>query len=375
MRTCYDYSEINDNALTQKNGYPSGSNGNNNNNNNNSNNNNNNNNNNNSNSSINNSSHPKNQKNIDYLTTRIHHSRGRRLSNDGDYRPEESTLHVDVHKPMRSRSAEVARTRSIGRESGSSGRVRSCSPSSMRVRHLSAPMDDLQALYNEYQQYSHYHHEAPAEQRDDCNTSHDRTIPIWPRPRCRLGKDMSLLADGINLDGNTRMLLAAFDARTLDDFYLMADVDFAQLVKVARATNHCLPPLQVRKVRMLRQWLKDLVDENMMNHDHEEYDEYDEDEEDDHREDHSEDDHERDDGLSPSHIKSRIKKKKKAKKRRSRRRRRLVPRDWFVQYRNDLPHLKQQLRQQGDSFFERFSVFGSVLSSAVTGCSTPTGYY
>lgn len=154
---------------------------------------------------------------------------------------------------------------------------------------------------------------------------------------------MSVLADGINLDRNTRLLLAAHDARTLDDFYLMADIDFIDLLRRAKATNNCLPPLQVRKVRMLRRWLKDLVDENMMG-DYNEYDEA---------------------SCSPS----------KKRYTRERERRRLVPKDWANQYKHDLPHLKRELRQQGDSLLERFSMFGSVLSSAVAGCGTPNGYY
>lgn len=273
------------------------------------------------------------------------------------------------------------------RETRSSGRVRSCSPSTIRPRHFSEltnhPHDGygyghghLDYGYKD-PHYDPYVYEGATEQRDDCDTVQDRDPTRWLLPKYRLGKDMTLLANGINLDGNTRMLLAAFDAKTLDDFYLMADVDFTELVKKARATNHYLPPLQVRKVRMLRRWLKDLVDENMMNHDHDEYDEDEEDDDDDdHRDDAFGDHQERDaGGLLPSHPKSRNKLKKKNKKRRSRRRRRLVPRDWLVQYKNDLPHLKQQLRHQGDSFFERFSAIGSVLSSAVTGCSTPTAYY
>eukprot|EP00534_Pseudo-nitzschia_fraudulenta_P009268 CAMPEP_0201152806 /NCGR_PEP_ID=MMETSP0851-20130426/13394_1 /ASSEMBLY_ACC=CAM_ASM_000631 /TAXON_ID=183588 /ORGANISM="Pseudo-nitzschia fraudulenta, Strain WWA7" /LENGTH=145 /DNA_ID=CAMNT_0047429905 /DNA_START=177 /DNA_END=614 /DNA_ORIENTATION=+ len=145
---------------------------------------------------------------------------------------------------------------------------------------------------------------------------------------------MTILADGMNLDGNTRCLLAAYDARTLDDFYLMSNADFRNLIQRAKATNHSLPPLQIRKVRMLRRWLKEIIDDNMS----EEY----------------EDD-------MHSEITDAFRRK----------RNKLVPKDWREQYKNDLPHLKIELRQQGDSVFERYPIF-SVLTGM--GCGTG-GYY
>ena len=144
---------------------------------------------------------------------------------------------------------------------------------------------------------------------------------------------MTVLADGINLDGNTRLLLAAYDARTLDDFYLMADIDFKDLINKAKGTNNCLPPLQVRKIRILRRWLKDIIDENMGENDE----------------------------HSPRTRSSSSNKKHN-------RRRRLVPKDWIQQYQNDLPHLKMQLRQQGDSYLERFPIINVMLG--MVGCGT-----
>ena len=124
----------------------------------------------------------------------------------------------------------------------------------------------------------------------------------------RLGKDMTYIADGMNLDRNTRYLLAAFDARSLDDFYLMSDNDFTALVQRAKSTKNELPPLQIRKIQMLRSWIKEVVDDHLNDND--------------------------DSG---------------------RMRRRgdfnIMPNDWKEQYKNDLPHLKLQLRQQSDSIF------------------------
>lgn len=134
---------------------------------------------------------------------------------------------------------------------------------------------------------------------------------------------MTYLADGMNLDKNTRCLLAAYDAKTIDDFYLMSDNDFSFLVQRANANNHSLPPLQIRKVRMLRRWLKEVVEDNITENDDSNH------------------------GLTNSLR---------------RRHFRLIPKDWKDQYKNDLPHLKLQLRQQGDSIFERIKVISDAFS-------------
>ena len=131
---------------------------------------------------------------------------------------------------------------------------------------------------------------------------------------------MTFLADGMNLDANTRCLLAAYDAKTLEDFYLMTDSDFSGLIRKANATKNSLPPLQIRKVRMLRQWIKEVVQDNMYE-------------------------------MYAEHGES-VRKQST----------RLIPRDWKDLYKNDLPHLKLQLRQQGDSFFEKLRTLGDMSS-------------
>ncbi|VEU36746.1 unnamed protein product [Pseudo-nitzschia multistriata] len=282
---------------------------------------------------------------INFLTSRIRTSRGRRLSQHarGREQPETSDgppLFASIGKPPRSRSADPLQLRRKSTATATRGRdnsvrsrgrsvARSCSPSAMRSTIRSHSLSNIRNTYRSVSPSARTGQFdgscetfSEPEQRDDSS--------LTKSARYQLGKDMQVLADGINLDGNTRVLLAAYDARTLDDFYLMADIDFLDFLRKARAANNCLPPLQIRKVRMLRRWLKDLVDENMS----------------DENEEHS---------------------------RRSRRRR-LVPKDWAEQYKHDLPHLKLELRQQGDSLFERFSQFGNALTSVVTGCSTPTGY-
>jgi hypothetical protein len=140
-----------------------------------------------------------------------------------------------------------------------------------------------------------------------------------PVRRMKLGLDMTVLADGINLDEHSRMMLAVHDARTLDDFYLMADTDFRDLIIRANLSNHTLHKLQVRKIRMLRRWLKEVIEENMEN-------------------------------GSDSCFAG------------QRKQRGLVPTNWKEQFKNDLPNIKLQLRQQGDSLCERSPLLNYIAS-------------
>eukprot|EP00751_Fragilariopsis_kerguelensis_P009969 CAMPEP_0170785278 /NCGR_PEP_ID=MMETSP0733-20121128/16794_1 /TAXON_ID=186038 /ORGANISM="Fragilariopsis kerguelensis, Strain L26-C5" /LENGTH=230 /DNA_ID=CAMNT_0011130667 /DNA_START=470 /DNA_END=1159 /DNA_ORIENTATION=- len=94
--------------------------------------------------------------------------------------------------------------------------------------------------------------------KKDGGSSNNKNKRAETKARLTLNKDMTVLADGINLDHNSRLMLAAYDARTLDDFYLMADTDFRDLIKKARMTK-----LQIRKIRKLRRWLKEIIEENM----------------------------------------------------------------------------------------------------------------
>jgi len=153
--------------------------------------------------------------------------------------------------------------------------------------------------------------------------------------RLKLNRDMTVLADGINLDDNSRLMLAAYDARTLDDFYLMADTDFRDLIQKARITNHSLPPLQIRKIRKLRRWLKEIIDENMEEQLHYQ--------------------NTMDGDQSTSCRRSRAStcNTYDNKHDKNNNKQQLVPKDWKEQYKNDLPFMKMQLRQQGDSIFER----------------------
>ena len=164
--------------------------------------------------------------------------------------------------------------------------------------------------------------------------------------RKKLGRDMTYFADGMNLDENARTMLAAYDAKTMEDFFLMSDVDFRDLIHKAQANNHELPALQVRKIKMLRRWLKEVVDDHMTVAN--------DDDDDDGSYIISSSSREATDndvrgGGSGSYNNTNTTKK-----------RRLVPKDWKEQYKNNLPNLKMQLRQHGDSIYERAPTIGYI---------------
>jgi hypothetical protein len=139
--------------------------------------------------------------------------------------------------------------------------------------------------------------------------------------RIKLGQDMMLIADALHLDNNTRTLLASFDAKTVEDFFMMGDVDFQELLARARNTNRGLPPLQVRKVRILREWVTDLIEST----------------------------HPDASGLPWASSTTTPERKNKNVEEDS-----LLPRDWKRRFFKDLPSLKKKLRRKGDSISEIF---------------------
>jgi hypothetical protein len=89
---------------------------------------------------------------------------------------------------------------------------------------------------------------APSDKTNNPNNTVVSAVNESDLPQCiQLESDMLILADGMHLDRNTRMLLASFDAKTVEDFFMMGDVDFNRLLAKARTTNRSLPPLQIRK--------------------------------------------------------------------------------------------------------------------------------
>jgi hypothetical protein len=126
--------------------------------------------------------------------------------------------------------------------------------------------------------------------------------------RFKLGNDMIILAEGMHLDANTKALLAKYDAKTIDDFFMMGDVDFNDLLAKARTSNRGLPPLQIRKVRILREWVTELVK-----------------------------------SADPSDLPWAKFKNKDGKDPTAKS---LVPKDWKRRFKQDLPTLKKKLREK-----------------------------
>lgn len=102
---------------------------------------------------------------------------------------------------------------------------------------------------------------------------------------------------------------------------MMGETDFQHLLAKARNSNRGLPPLQIRKVRVLREWITELIEKT----------------------------HPDVSGVLPW-ITSLSKEKDKNDTRDDT----LLPKDWKHRFQQDLPKLKKKLRRKGDSFAELF---------------------
>lgn len=71
-------------------------------------------------------------------------------------------------------------------------------------------------------------------------------------------RDMKLVCDCIRLSDGTRHALRTFDAATLEDFSLMTDRDYADLIVTQARIGLPIPPLQQRKLRVLLSWAQAL---------------------------------------------------------------------------------------------------------------------
>ena len=134
--------------------------------------------------------------------------------------------------------------------------------------------------------------------------------PFEYRRDVYLGRDMAYVADAMNLDVNTQAMLALYDAKSLEDFSLMAHADMHDLVMKAQSMRRAIPPLQVRKIEVLREWIQDIS-------------------------------RPKDESQMPAWAR-----RDRTHRRKSRR---LIPRDWKEQFESDLPMLKQKLQVQSSS--------------------------
>lgn len=149
--------------------------------------------------------------------------------------------------------------------------------------------------------------------------------------RIQLDEDMMMLADGIHLDQNTKTLLAVYDAKTVEDFYLMGEYDLNHLLAKARASNRGLPPLQIRKVRILREWISEVIDD-----------------------------------ADVTKLPVWAKPTKPTSN--------LVPLDFRKRFQRDLPKLKKRLREKGDSIAEFFPWLSYLINVRDMMCGSAPRY-
>jgi hypothetical protein len=143
------------------------------------------------------------------------------------------------------------------------------------------------------------------------SSSHKRVSsnadPLSIKGTEQLGPDMMILATAFHLDKNTQVLLAYYDARTLEDFCCMTQVDFDELKVSAERLNRALPPLQLRKVQVLREWVQRLAKKV--------------------------------DNTTPLWALDMPERVDKAN---------LIPKDWKRKFKDDLPDLKHALKERGE---------------------------
>jgi hypothetical protein len=146
--------------------------------------------------------------------------------------------------------------------------------------------------------------------------------PFSNKGEVYLCEDMATVCDAMKLDLNTQVMLAYYDAKTLEDFCLMAEADLKDMISRARAMRRAIPPLQIRKIEVLREWVQELSKP-------------------------------KDESRLPAWIRlSRPKRSRRKSKK-------LIPEDWKEEFRRDLPKLKHNLQKKGASL----SGFGSFIPS------------
>lgn len=74
----------------------------------------------------------------------------------------------------------------------------------------------------------------------------------------KLHRDMRLICDVFRISEESRYALRTFDAATLEDFSHMTESDFIDLIATRARLGCPLPPLQQRKLNVLRKWVQTL---------------------------------------------------------------------------------------------------------------------
>jgi hypothetical protein len=102
------------------------------------------------------------------------------------------------------------------------------------------------AIKKKEHEIMHAHHPAPAP------TEEKKIEPP------KLHRDMRLICDVFRISEESRYALRTFDAATLEDFSHMTESDFIDLIATRARLGCPLPPLQQRKLNVLRKWVQTL---------------------------------------------------------------------------------------------------------------------
>ena len=92
--------------------------------------------------------------------------------------------------------------------------------------------------------------------KDDDDGDGKENEPLQPP---KFHRDMKLICDAFRVSELSRYALESFDASTLEDFCLMTDEDFADLIVTQARLGKPIPPLQQRKLRILLSWVQSLM--------------------------------------------------------------------------------------------------------------------
>ena len=117
------------------------------------------------------------------------------------------------------------------------------------TQQSSPPKDLIKAIKKKEKEMKHSHHT-----QQSISTSPPE-LKIEPP---RLHRDMRLICDVFRISEESRYALRTFDAANLEDFSLMTEGDFIDMVATRARLGYPIPPLQQRKLGVLLRWAQSL---------------------------------------------------------------------------------------------------------------------
>lgn len=163
-------------------------------------------------------------------------------------------LGVKVKKQQptsRAESAALAAKRGRPKEQSSAPTKRSASEPNSASKSMAA----AESRIKEETKKSKHRHKSSSS-----SSSPEKAAEIEPP---RFHRDMTLVCDAFRVSERSRYALRTFDASTLEDFCLMTDEDYADMIVTQARVGRPVPPLQQRKLRVLLTWAQSLAREKM----------------------------------------------------------------------------------------------------------------